>query len=68
MKKSLQLLDEIIEIEKELDKNYRAMAHSLHKSGKTLGESMMAFHLRALRELMILESSGDKHDHGGPDN
>lgn len=55
MNQEIELLDQIIEIERyrdtELDKYYT----SLHQSHKTVGESSCMHHLKTLREMLIAQ-------------
>jgi hypothetical protein len=55
MKKSLALIDDLIEIETKRDNEYRAWALANNKGKQALGESMMLFHLKTLKELVVKE-------------
>jgi len=62
MKRSLQMIDELIEFEKLRDCEHKQLMISLHKGTKALGESVMLEHLRNLKEL-IKEESRDFFDY-----
>jgi hypothetical protein len=56
MKKSLALIDDLISLEAERDRQHKAWAVANNKSKQALGESQMLFHLKELKELV-------KHEH-----
>lgn len=57
MKKSLKMLDDIIEIEKARDAEYIKFCHSVHKSARTIGQmGVLEMHLRNLKELIEQEA------------
>ena len=53
--RSLELLDQIIDFEKLLDKKHKEVAIANHKASQSIGESWTVHHLKNLRELIILE-------------
>lgn len=62
MNRSLILIDQIIEMAKEQDKELCDMYTKLHKSTRTIGDSAVVFYLARLRELLVEESKVEKAD------
>ena len=50
--KTLNLLDQIIEVAVKEDKQQQALALKANKASQTIGESWMVFHLKVLKELI----------------
>tara|TARA_R100000808_G_C2146685_1_gene154621 strand:- start:1754 stop:1963 length:210 start_codon:yes stop_codon:yes gene_type:complete len=57
MKKSLDLLDQIILEAKRIDLNNKREAIARHKASQSIGESWLVNHLTSLKELIILENA-----------
>lgn len=57
MEQILSLIDDLIEMEKARDAEYKAMAIKAHKASQSMGESGLLFHLKALRELAEKEKN-----------
>lgn len=55
MKEVLDLINQLIEMEKVRDLEFKKMKYSRHECQETTGESSMAFHLTALKELIVLK-------------
>jgi hypothetical protein len=55
MRQSIQLLDEIIQMEQARDAAYKKAMRDANKLLKSDGESQMLFHLKALKELLDKE-------------
>ena len=58
MKKSINLLNQIIEKAEAEDLDYKRKMIENHKASKSVGESWMLFHLKQLREVIEGESHG----------
>jgi len=52
MKEILDFVDQLIEVEKKRDAEYREFCHSVHKDSKAIGESIMIYHLETLKEML----------------
>jgi hypothetical protein len=55
MTKSLALIEDLIVLETERDRQHKAWALANNKGKQALGESQMLFHLKQLRELVAEE-------------
>ena len=66
MKKSLDLLDQIIEIAERRDLENKKQMIREHKSSKAVGESWDLHHLKLLKELIILEDANVKSGDNRP--
>jgi hypothetical protein len=62
MKKSLELLEQILEIANAQEQELNAAYIKQHKALRTLGESSLLFHLKALKELIIEEAKAGKFE------
>lgn len=60
MKKSLQMLDQIIEKAKFDDIEYKKIMIENHKASNTVGDSWMVFHLTELKKLIKEELDGEE--------
>ena len=60
MRKSLQLLDQIIEKAKLDDIEHKKNMIRNHKGSSSVGDSWMVFYLTQLKTLIEEESSGEK--------
>lgn len=56
MNRVLELLDQIIELAEEQEKALNQANIALHRASRTVGESSVLFHLKALRELIVKET------------
>ncbi len=57
MKKSLDFLDNIIEMEERKDLTHKRDAAKIHDLSNVVGESQILFHLKELKKLIIEEST-----------
>jgi hypothetical protein len=57
MKKSIEMLDQIIEKARFDDLQYRKQMIKQHEASKSVGESWMIFHLLELRKLITKENN-----------
>ena len=55
MKRSLELLEQILVIAEAQEKEMNEANIKLHKASRTVGESALLFHLKCLQELMAIE-------------
>ena len=60
MKRTLELLDTLINFEKERDIKQKAEKMKVGQGSKTIGDSFMFYHLNCLKDLIIQESSYKK--------
>ena len=60
MKKSLDLLDQIILEAKRIDLNNKREAIARHKASESIGESWLVHHLSSLKELIISENASSR--------
>ena len=56
MNKSLQLLEQIIELAKAKDESWKQIHRQLHQASQSIGEDTIVFHLQQLKELIQEES------------
>lgn len=56
MKRSLELISQLIVIAEEKDRLWRELHRKLNKSSQSIGEDAITFHLRRLKELLEEES------------
>ena len=62
MKRSLDLLNQIIEHAKQKDLEYKNKMLRKHRASQSVGESWMVQHLRSLKELITLENVDSRHN------
>ena len=55
MNNSIELLDQIIVIAEMRAKEFNALNLAAHRAVQTIGEDSVVFHLKNLRELLLLE-------------
>lgn len=60
MKKSLKMLDQIIEKAQFDDLQYKKQMIEKHEASKSVGESWMVFHLNELKKLIKEESTHEE--------
>jgi len=53
------LLDQIISLAEQQDKEWKAINLAKHKASQTIGDSALIFHLNALKELINREEAGE---------
>lgn len=56
MKRSLELVSQLIVIAEEKDRAWRELHRKLNKSSQSIGEDAITFHLRRLKELLEEEA------------
>jgi hypothetical protein len=56
MKRSLELVSQLIVIAEERDKAWKELHRKLNKASQSIGEDAITFHLRRLKELLEEES------------
>lgn len=52
MKQALDLIDQLIEIEQQREREFKSWCLANHKANQTDGESKMLYHLKVLKELV----------------
>jgi hypothetical protein len=55
MERSIELINQLIALEEERDRQHKIWAIKNHKASQSVGESAMLFHLKSLKELVELE-------------
>ena len=70
MERSIALIDDLIEIEKARDIEFKKLALQANRESLAVGDSAMIYHLKNLKELIQVEYTqkllGIRNDNRGP--